>query len=187
MATTRAWSATEMFTGSPKSFATDMYDFGLFMWELETCELPIDGVPLDLIDLQVIRGVLPHIPSPLPEGFPPAHVDVVQHCWHHDPQGIPQPIVAHRHNSSSQRANAAIRRCAIRTPASLRHCILAAIVVVTVFRGLDVPLTQLSHLYFKGSTVWLNAGAFTTTDKAGTLLQIIALRAYMHSAVLPKP
>ena len=60
-------------------------------------------------------------------------------------------------------------------------------VAMTVYRGLDVPLTQLSHLYTKGSTVWLNAGAFTTTDKAGTLLQIIALRAYMHSAVLPKP
>ena len=38
-----------------------------------------------------------------------------------------------------------------------------------VFRGLDQPLTQVSHLYVKGSTVFFNSVTSTTTDKASTL------------------
>ncbi len=41
----------------------------------------------------------------------------------------------------------------------------------TVFRGLDQPLTQVSHLYVKGSTVFFNSVTSTTTDKASTLQQ----------------
>lgn len=41
----------------------------------------------------------------------------------------------------------------------------------TVYRGLDQPLTQVSHLYEKGSTVFFNSVTSTTTDKAGTLQQ----------------
>ncbi len=41
----------------------------------------------------------------------------------------------------------------------------------TVYRGLDQPLTQVSHLYEKGSTVFFNGVTSTTTDKAGTLQQ----------------
>jgi hypothetical protein len=44
-------------------------------------------------------------------------------------------------------------------------------VAATVFRGLDLPLTQLTHMYAKGSTVWLNSVTSTTTDKDQTLLQ----------------
>jgi hypothetical protein len=42
-------------------------------------------------------------------------------------------------------------------------------VACTVFRGLDQPLTQVSHLYVKGSTVFFNSVTSTTTDKASTL------------------
>jgi hypothetical protein len=44
-------------------------------------------------------------------------------------------------------------------------------VAATVFRGLDLPLTQQSHMYSKGSTVWLNSVTSATTDKDTTLLQ----------------
>ena len=279
MATTRAWSAPEMFTGSPKSFATDMYGFGVFMWELMTCEVPFYGVPPDLIDAQVTRGVRPPIPSPLPEGFTPAYVHMMQRCWHQDPLQRPSAKDVH---SLLLRIDPTARPSVplqlfhplqTLTPASLHHCILAAMqaqagqpnahlaplltamvhfavafvsssanvqqllqrhqithieaqavcvytldarqhgglkedsvfyvynaalrsaqaeavgkwsqfsllfcsaldklpsVAMTVFRGLDMPLTQLSHLYTKGSTVWLNAVTSTTTDKASTLLQ----------------
>ena len=40
-----------------------------------------------------------------------------------------------------------------------------------VFRGLDQPLTQVSHLYVKGSTVFFNGVTSTTTDKGNTLQQ----------------
>jgi hypothetical protein len=44
-------------------------------------------------------------------------------------------------------------------------------VAKTVFRGLDVPLTQLSHQYVANGTIWLTSMTSTTTDKAKTLLQ----------------
>ena len=40
-----------------------------------------------------------------------------------------------------------------------------------VYRGLDQPLTQVSHLYVKGSTVYFNSVTSTTTDKVDTLQQ----------------
>jgi hypothetical protein len=74
-------------------------------------------------------------------------------------------------------------------------------VAATVFRGLDLPLTQLTHMYSKGSTVWLNSVTSTTTDKdqtllqfgagasgrPGTLLQIIAVDAKDIKAFSPFP
>jgi serine/threonine protein kinase len=44
-------------------------------------------------------------------------------------------------------------------------------VACTVYRGLDVPLSDVSHLYWKGGFVWLPAPTSTTTDKDGTMLQ----------------
>ncbi len=38
-----------------------------------------------------------------------------------------------------------------------------------VNRGLDCPLTEVSHLYVAGGAVWHNSVTSTTTDKTGTL------------------
>jgi hypothetical protein len=38
-----------------------------------------------------------------------------------------------------------------------------------VCRGLDCPLTEVSHLYVSGGVVWYNSVTSTTTDKAATL------------------
>lgn len=38
-----------------------------------------------------------------------------------------------------------------------------------VYRGLSVPLTDISHLYWPGGFVWLRAPTSTTTDKSKTL------------------
>lgn len=71
LATTRAWTAPELFLGGAKTTFSDMYAFGVFMLELMTCMVPFDGVSPDLIGDLVMRGVRPSIPSPPPEGFPP--------------------------------------------------------------------------------------------------------------------
>jgi serine/threonine protein kinase len=41
----------------------------------------------------------------------------------------------------------------------------------TVYRGLSVPLTDMSHLYWKGSFVWFRSPTSTTTDKQKTMKQ----------------
>ncbi len=278
MATTRAWSAPELFTGGSKTTFSDMYAFGVFLWELMTCLVPFDGVAPDLIGDQVMRGVRPPIPSPLPEGFPPAFVDIIMACLHNDPHQRPSAQQVHHRLlliDSTARPSVPLHLFDASTaaPASLLQCITHAMqaapgqpnahlspvfaamvhdaalfvgssanicqlmrqhqltdmqaqtvclytldarkhgglrehsvfyaynaalrsgdagavalwdeysfvfcsaleklpsVAATVFRGLDLPLTQLSHMYSKGSTVWLNSVTSTTTDKDRTLMQ----------------
>ena len=278
MATTLPWSSPELLTGRSKSTSSDMYAFGVFMWELMTCLVPFNGVAPDLIAVQVKAGVRPPIPSPLPEGFPPAFVDIIMACWHHDPDQRPSAQEVHHRLlliDSTARPSVPLHLFDAHTaaPSSLLQCIahamhaapgqpnahisplLAAMVdcaaqfvsmssnirqlmqqhqltdmqaqtvclytldarehgglrehsvfyaynaalrsgeadavalwgefsfvfcsaleqlpsvAATVFRGLDLPLTQQSHMYSKGSTVWLNSVTSATTDKDTTLLQ----------------
>ena len=44
-------------------------------------------------------------------------------------------------------------------------------VACTVYRGLNVPLSDLSHLYWRGGFVWLRSPTSTTTDKDKTMRQ----------------
>ena len=44
-------------------------------------------------------------------------------------------------------------------------------VACTVYRGLNLPLSDLSHLYWKGGFVWLRSPTSTTTDKDRTMSQ----------------
>jgi hypothetical protein len=308
MATTRAWSAPELFSGGFKTTFSDMYAFGVFMWELMTCMVPFDGVAPDLIGFQVKSGVRPPIPSPLPEGFPPAFVDIMMGCLHQDPHQRPSAKQVHESLlliDSTARPSIPLHLFDARTaaPASLLTCIMHAMqatpgqpnahlsravaamvnfaaefvsnsakvrqimqqhqltvmqaqtvclytldarqhgglrehsvfyvynaalrsgdavavalwgeysfvfcsaleqlpsVAATVFRGLDLPLTQISHIYSMNSTVWLNSVTSTTTDmdktllqfgsgasgRPGTLLQIIALDAKDIHAFSPFP
>ncbi len=44
-------------------------------------------------------------------------------------------------------------------------------VACTVYRGLNIPLTDLSYLYWKGGFVWFRSPTSTTTDKETTMKQ----------------
>ncbi len=277
--TTRAFCAPEMFKGEAKSIATDVYAFGVLMWEFCTCDMPFADNP-GLIDVLVLRGVRPAIPSPTPQGFPADYFKLMQECWSEIPAQRPTAEQVHsrllKMDPSSLPVQGPLllwdpaRAC---PPASLLQCIMAAVqarpgqpnahlssivaamvteaeqivsgspklqqlmrqyhltemeaqavsvyttdardhgglrehsifffynaairsanpqdvelwsvfslffctaleklpsVVKTVFRGLDVPLTQLSHQYVADSSVWLTSMTSTTTDKAKTLLQ----------------
>jgi serine/threonine protein kinase len=278
-AATKAYEAPERFKGEPKSTATDVYAFGVLMWEFSTCEVPFVDHP-GLIDTLVLRGVRPPIPSPLPEGFPADYFALMQECWSDNPAQRPTAENVNRRLLKMDPSARAVQGpltlwhpARTHAPASLLHCIMAAMqatpgqpnahlarvitanvadaalivsgsarvqllmrqhqlteleaqavsayttdardhgglrehsiffvynaairsanpqdvelwsefsflfctaldklpaVAKTVFRGLDVPLTQLSHQYVANGTIWLTSMTSTTTDKAKTLLQ----------------
>jgi hypothetical protein len=233
-----------------------------------------------LIDVLVLRGVRPAIPSPLPEGFPADYFQLMQECWSENPSQRPTAEQVHSRLLKMDPSARAVQGPLTlwhpdrtHAPASLLQSILAAMQaepgqsnvhlataiaamvaeaaqivsgspkvqqlmrqyritemeaqalsvyttdardhgglrehsiffvynsairsanpqdvelwsefsllfctaleklpseLKTVFRGLDVPMTQLSHQYVANSTVWLNSMTSTTTDKAKTLLQ----------------
>ena len=131
LATTRAWTAPELFLDGAKTIFSDMYAFGVFMLELMTCMVPFDGVSPDLIGDLVMRGVRPSIPSPPPEGFPPAFVDIIMACLHHDPHQRPSAQQVHHRLllvDSTARPSVPLHLFDARTaaPASLLQCIIHA-------------------------------------------------------------
>ena len=293
-AMTLAWGAPELFSGGSKSTATDVYAFGIFMWECYTGQVPFHRVNPSFIGDQVMRGVRPALPPAPIDGFPPDFVPLMQVCLPPTPLPpcrsvtcLPQQCL---HQDAAKRPSAAevFRRLVAMDPTAkpsqplplyrrdtptppdllpcLQHCMQALpsqpraalapmladmvqaasriilaphvqslcvqrgltlveaqciavytldardygraredsvfyvfnatiragdseqvqrwsaftkllcdaldklpSVACTVFRGLDQPLTQISHLYVKGSTVFFNSVTSTTTDKASTL------------------
>jgi serine/threonine protein kinase len=92
------YSAPELLkTGLAANAETDMYAFGIIMYELLTCKIPFDGVnPALLRDLIVKEGLRPDVPDPHTSQFPPAFFDVMQLCWHQDPALRPTAEAAHQ-------------------------------------------------------------------------------------------
>ena len=63
---TRAFSAPELFKGEPKSPATDMYAFGILLWEFATCDVPFadyqdltPDIKMPVLGLPVLMKILP--------------------------------------------------------------------------------------------------------------------------------
>jgi serine/threonine protein kinase len=79
-AMTLAWGAPELFSGGSKSTATDVYAFGIFMWECYTGQVPFHRVNPSFIAEQVMRGVRPPLPPAPIDGFPSDFVPLMQVC-----------------------------------------------------------------------------------------------------------
>ena len=91
------YSAPELLKGAAANTQTDMYAFGIIMYELLTCQAPFAGVNAALLrDLIVKEGLRPVVPDPHASQFPPAFADVMQLCWHQDPALRPTAEAAHQ-------------------------------------------------------------------------------------------
>ena len=77
-AMTLAWCAPELFSDGSKCAATDMYAFGVLMWECYTQQVPFHRVSPGLIGDKVKAGVRPALPAAPVDGFPPAFVALMQ-------------------------------------------------------------------------------------------------------------
>jgi serine/threonine-protein kinase len=77
-AMTLAWGAPELFCGGSKCAATDVYAFGIFMWECYTGQVPFKRVNSSFIGDQVKAGVRPPLPDAPIDGFPTGFVPLMQ-------------------------------------------------------------------------------------------------------------
>ncbi|RIB28496.1 kinase-like domain-containing protein, partial [Gigaspora rosea] len=79
--------APEVLEGKPYTMPSDIYSFGIIMWELASgrpahCDRPHD------VDLQIkiIKGLRPYVYK----DFPPCYSDLMTRCWDSDPNKRPK-------------------------------------------------------------------------------------------------
>ncbi|GES93023.1 kinase-like domain-containing protein [Rhizophagus clarus] len=78
--------APEVFQGQKYTKASDIYSFGMIMWELMTGRRPFwdKSHDTDLI-IEICDGLRPSIVTNAPEGY----IELMQKCWHTDPNERP--------------------------------------------------------------------------------------------------
>src|SRR5438105_1164585 len=79
--------APELLSGHGSySLASDIYAFGMIMWEISSHEKPfLEFVHDKLLALRIFRGLRPTIT----DDTPPFYRDLMQKCWHSDPTQRP--------------------------------------------------------------------------------------------------
>ncbi|KAF7364573.1 Kinase-like protein [Mycena venus] len=107
----RNWMAPELLDGSPPRLPSDVYAFGMVVYELYTGDIPLFSVPYaDLVDLVVHRGRRPQRPGPH-EGrsIPDELWQLTEQYWAADPYERPTATQIHdkiRHMASYSRVEA---------------------------------------------------------------------------------
>jgi sterile alpha motif and leucine zipper containing kinase AZK len=79
------WAAPEVLQHDCHSLASDVFSFGIVLWEVWTSREPFEGVPKIRIARDVMSGVRLDIPSEVPSTLS----NLIQSCWETDPSMRP--------------------------------------------------------------------------------------------------
>ncbi|WCJ23309.1 protein kinase family protein [Euphorbia peplus] len=83
---TPQWMAPEVLRNEPSDEKSDIYSFGVIMWELATEKIPWDN----LNSMQVIGAVgFMNQRLEIPKDVDPQWSSIIESCWHSDPQSRP--------------------------------------------------------------------------------------------------
>ncbi|POG70585.1 kinase-like domain-containing protein, partial [Rhizophagus irregularis DAOM 181602=DAOM 197198] len=78
--------APEVFQGQKYTKASDIYSFGMIMWELMTGRRPFWDRSHDTeLIIEICDGLRPPIVTNAPKGY----IELMQKCWHSDPHERP--------------------------------------------------------------------------------------------------
>ena len=86
------YMAPEIFLGQKYTAASDIYSFGMIMWEVMTGRRPFwdKNHDTDLI-IEIVDGLRPPIVTNAPEGY----IELMEECWHSDPKQRPTAAYAY--------------------------------------------------------------------------------------------
>jgi hypothetical protein len=79
---TYSWMSPEVIKHSSYSKASDVWSFGVLLWELLTNEIPYKGIEPHRVQYGVAMNKLQ---LPIPESCPQIFSDLIQSCWNVDP------------------------------------------------------------------------------------------------------
>jgi serine/threonine protein kinase len=81
------YMAPEIFQGQKYTKASDIYSFGMIMWEFMTGRRPFWDRNHDIeLIIDICDGLQPPIVTNAPEGY----IELMKECWHSDPDKRPQ-------------------------------------------------------------------------------------------------
>src|SRR5688572_14069079 len=76
----------EILRGNKYTTASDIYSFGMIMWELMTGRVPFWDQDDDMkLSIEICNGLRPPIVTNAPDGY----IGLMQECWHADPNKRP--------------------------------------------------------------------------------------------------
>lgn len=88
---TPGWMAPEVLRGEKFDETSDLYSFGVVLWEMLTLEQPWKEVdPIQLPGIVGFQGRRLRLPPEAPAGCPLDYISLIADCWHHHPQRRPK-------------------------------------------------------------------------------------------------
>ncbi|KAK2953765.1 putative serine/threonine protein kinase [Blattamonas nauphoetae] len=93
------WSPPEILGSAGRiGWATDIYGFGIVMWEIIMQQEPFLGHDSRALVADIVQQQLrPHLPDVLPNGVPNEMISLIRDCWQQDPTlRIPVAVVMER-------------------------------------------------------------------------------------------
>ncbi len=82
-----SYMAPEILQGKKYTTASDIYSFGIIMWELMTGRMPFWDQKYDLeLIIKICKGFRPPIITNSPKGY----IELMQECWNSDPNKRPK-------------------------------------------------------------------------------------------------
>ncbi|CAB4421509.1 unnamed protein product [Rhizophagus irregularis] len=80
------YMAPEIFQGHEYTEASDIYSFGMIMWELMTGRRPFWD---EIHDLELIIKICDGLRPPIVTNAPKGYIELMKECWHSDPNKRP--------------------------------------------------------------------------------------------------
>ena len=79
---TISWKAPELFKkGGVCSSASDVYSYGMLLWEIASHKMPFEGLEIDIVKFRIEDGEKEIIPTDCPASFS----EIINLCWHQTP------------------------------------------------------------------------------------------------------
>ncbi|RIA98201.1 kinase-like domain-containing protein, partial [Glomus cerebriforme] len=81
--------APEVIVGKEYTFASDIYSFGILMWEISSGQIPFKNYEHNYyLAMNIVNGMRPKIPP----GIPQEYIKLMKQCWDADPLKRPNIV-----------------------------------------------------------------------------------------------